>query len=344
MSFIYYNESSLYSMKFSIIVPIYNVESYLPQCIESVLCQSFKDYELILVDDGSPDGCPLLCDKYKEQESRVRVIHKRNGGLVSARKAGVEIATGDYCIALDGDDWLDDNALEKLSVIEKKYNPDLIRFGFTLSRSNFFKEVPIMAFRNGYYSRDEMERDLVPWLIYGKDGKCFPQSIWGSAIKRQLYYQEQMQVPDVISIGEDASVMNPIHFKAKNLYIMKDCLYFYRANDNSMTKNRKPFSLDNPQIRAEHQARRIDLTKFDLQAQLDRSTVHSLFNACVTQFWGSQPYVQIEEQILSSLNHDYYKIIIGRVKYEPLSRRLMSSIMKHKWVFMIWVISKFKRF
>ena len=78
--------------KFSVIVPIYNVEKYLKQCVDSILNQTYKDFELILVDDGSPDNCPAICDEYAQTDSRVKVIHKQNGGLVSARKAGSEIA------------------------------------------------------------------------------------------------------------------------------------------------------------------------------------------------------------------------------------------------------------
>ena len=81
-------------MYYSIIVPIYKVESYLPECIESILAQTYKKFELILVDDGSPDNCPKICDEYAKKDSRVKVIHKENGGLVSARKAGLEMAIG----------------------------------------------------------------------------------------------------------------------------------------------------------------------------------------------------------------------------------------------------------
>ena len=99
-------------MLFSIIVPIYNIEKYLSRCIDSVLAQSFSDYELILVDDGSPDNCPAICDEYAKKDSRIKVIHKKNGGLVSARQAGIVEAIGDYVFHLDGDDAICPDALE----------------------------------------------------------------------------------------------------------------------------------------------------------------------------------------------------------------------------------------
>ena len=108
----------------SILVPIYNVEAYLIRCIESVLSQDFEDYELILVDDGSPDHCPQICDEYATRDKRIKVIHKANGGLVSARLAGFQQAKSKYIMFLDSDDWLAEGALTKLlsTAIEGEYD------------------------------------------------------------------------------------------------------------------------------------------------------------------------------------------------------------------------------
>lgn len=100
-------------MIFSIIVPIYNVEKYLRCCVDSVLAENFSDYEMILVDDGSPDGCGKICDEYADKYPHIKVIHKENGGLSDARNAGIRAAKGDYLIFLDSDDyWADTNRLK----------------------------------------------------------------------------------------------------------------------------------------------------------------------------------------------------------------------------------------
>ena len=102
-------------MRFSIVIPIYKVEKYLRPCIDSVLQQTFRDFELILVDDGSPDSCPQICDEYAAKDARVKVVHKINGGQASARNAGLEVAQGDYVCYVDSDDYLIDNkVLERL--------------------------------------------------------------------------------------------------------------------------------------------------------------------------------------------------------------------------------------
>lgn len=101
-------------VKISIVMPIYNVEPYLKKCIDSVLAQTFKDFELILVDDGSPDNCPRICDEYSIHDSRVNVIHKPNGGVSDARNKGIEIAVGEWAYVMDSDDWLETDALENM--------------------------------------------------------------------------------------------------------------------------------------------------------------------------------------------------------------------------------------
>lgn len=114
-------------MLFSIIIPVYNTEKYLHQCVDSVLAQDFKDYEIILVDDGSPDNSNKICDEYAYKFPHIQVIHKENGGLSDARNAGLKIATGDYLMFLDSDDfWKGENILCDLSSIINKVNPDVI--------------------------------------------------------------------------------------------------------------------------------------------------------------------------------------------------------------------------
>ena len=115
---------------FSIIIPVYNVEKYLNKCVDSVLNQTFTDFEVILVDDGSPDNCPAICDSYAEKDKRVRVIHKQNGGLICARKSGLEAARGDYIGFVDSDDWIEENMYELFADMIKKYSPDMVLSDF----------------------------------------------------------------------------------------------------------------------------------------------------------------------------------------------------------------------
>lgn len=117
-------------MKFSIIIPCYKVEQYLHQCVDSVLAQTYEDYEVILVDDGSPDNSPAICDEYGKKTDKVKVIHKPNGGLSDARNTGLDMARGEFVLFLDSDDWWDDKeALRKIDTCIKKTGADIIIFG-----------------------------------------------------------------------------------------------------------------------------------------------------------------------------------------------------------------------
>lgn len=116
----------------SVVVPVYKVEKYLDKCVQSILAQTYKDFELILVDDGSPDGCPKMCDDYKTQDSRVRVLHKKNGGLSDARNAGTAIAKGNYITYIDSDDYVSGDYLKTLISLIKDNNADIAVTGIEL--------------------------------------------------------------------------------------------------------------------------------------------------------------------------------------------------------------------
>lgn len=109
----------------SVIVPVYKIEKYLDICVQSILAQSYTDFELILVDDGSPDNCPQMCDAYSEKDRRVKVIHKINGGLSDARNVGISLAKGDWITFIDSDDYVSQNYLEELWKLKNKYNADI---------------------------------------------------------------------------------------------------------------------------------------------------------------------------------------------------------------------------
>ena len=109
----------------SVIVPVYKVEQYLDKCVESIVNQTYRNLEIILVDDGSPDNCPAMCDGWAKRDYRIKVIHKANGGLSDARNAGIEVAQGEYICFVDSDDYLESNYLKELIETKKKY-PDFV--------------------------------------------------------------------------------------------------------------------------------------------------------------------------------------------------------------------------
>lgn len=222
----------------SIIVPAYNVEKYINQCVDSILKQSFTDFELLLVDDGSKDSTGEICDRYAGQDSRVRVIHKQNGGLVSARKAGLAEAEGEYAAYVDGDDWVSVEMFEKLCECARKENVDIVIVDYYAA----YEDKNIKSTQNmraGRYDREQIREEIYPSLIckgeYFSFG-FFP-CVWGKIFKRELLLEKQMQVDDAIRLGEDAACFYPILLRADSIYYLKEqYLCYYRIRQNSMSR------------------------------------------------------------------------------------------------------------
>lgn len=226
-------------MVFSVIVPIYNVQKYLKRCIDSVLSQTFSDYELILVDDGSLDECGAICDEYAKADSRVRVIHKENGGLVSARQAGIRIATGDYVIHLDGDDAFLPDALESAYEIISKYQPDMVSFSHKRCIDGVVGDTVEDIAEEGLYNKADLEQKIYPNLLSNKDMKNLFYFLWAKAIKRELATKYQLMVNTKISQGEDVSCATPCYLEADTVYMSKKPIYLYTIRTDSLTTNFK---------------------------------------------------------------------------------------------------------
>lgn len=113
----------------SVIVPVYNVEQYIHQCVDSILSQTYKNLEIILVDDGSPDNCPAICDGYARNDDRVKIIHQENGGLSAARNSALDLCTGEYIAFVDSDDWIESNAYEEMMSEMQKKDLDVVFCG-----------------------------------------------------------------------------------------------------------------------------------------------------------------------------------------------------------------------
>lgn len=265
-------------MTFSVIVPMYNVEQYAPECIDSILNQSFTDFELILVDDGSTDRTSTIIEEYQKQDSRIKVVHKANGGLTSARKAGAQLATGEYVAIVDGDDSIEKDYLQSFYAVINKHSPDLVIDGYVKEQKSG-KEYAHVRFPKGMYNREKIDNIIMPNLFF-----VFP-TVWAKAFKRSLYLEAQFKVDDFISLGEDGCMTYPIISKCSNLYIMDKCLYNYRFNPISLTKSRKKkIPWDNILWRIAHFEKELPINDFGIKEQLAAFVSHSCFNAAIGEF------------------------------------------------------------
>lgn len=221
----------------SVIVPIYKVEQYLVQCLDSLVGQTCSDLEIILVDDGSPDNCPAICDEYAKKDSRIKVIHKQNGGLISARQAGLKVAGGDYIGFVDGDDWVEPHMFEKFSSAINKHQPDIAVCQFFYNYDNRV-ETSAYSFSRDYYTKEQIEKEIIPTMLFNGTYYHFGvyPNCWSKVFKKDLLWQNLMPVDKRTTIGEDTSFTYPCLIDANSICFVDEALYHYRINQQSMTK------------------------------------------------------------------------------------------------------------
>ena len=269
---------------FSVIVPVYNVEPYIRDCLDSILLQTYEDYEVVLIDDGSTDKSGDICEEYAKSYDKVRVIHKENGGLVSARQSGVCESHGEYCVALDSDDWIKPSYLSEFAQVISRYNPDIVCSGIELiDDNNVISMIPSMD--EGYYNRSQIIQKIFPKLIQSSNAESFEPNICSKAIRRSLYEPCQLSVNMKIKNGEDSSCTIPCFYYSKSVYILKSSNYCYRYNRASMTKNLKPMPWEQQVLLTNHIKNNIDINEYDFREQLNRRICHGLFNICISQFY-----------------------------------------------------------
>jgi len=327
-------------MRFSIVIPIYGVEPYIRDCLDSILAQTFIDFEAILVDDGSKDNCPSICDEYAAKDIRFKVIHKVNEGRVRARQVGVESSTGEYIICVDGDDWISPDFLLNFSAIIDKYNPDVVVCDSVYAYLD--KNVEIHnCLRKGFYCKGDLEKEIYPRLIYGsKNIKGVPVQLWAKAFRRSIYIEHQL-VDVTVEMGEDRACVISVLYNSNSMFVADFYGYYYRQIPTSITKVKKPLRDDGPRLIYEHLSNQLELDKFDLQAQLYKGTCHSLFNVCKSQFYSSEGYCKITKKIDDILNNNIYNKCIRNASFKnSLTRMLMHLALKYRLYLLVYLYSR----
>lgn len=211
--------------KVSVIVPVYNTEKWLARCIDSILAQTFTNFELLLINDGSTDSSGAICDEYAEKDSRIRVFHKPNGGVSSARNLGLDNATGEWITFCDADDWVENNYIYDLIMKAEETDADIVMCN--------------LLFRFA-------ERDDIYKIYNWKDSKIsglanYISQQWtplvGSIHKKKLYEKFKLRLPDNISLCEDFHLMVRLCFYASKISTISAPTYNYRQQPNSIVHN-----------------------------------------------------------------------------------------------------------
>ena len=317
-------------MFFSVIVPVYKVEKYLTNCIESVLNQTFSDFELILVDDGSPDRCPEICDSYKAKDNRIKVVHKPNGGLASARRAGIKEASGDYVFNLDSDDLIENDTLECAYEIIRDTGCEIVSFSYKWVKGGRTVDVTNDGLDEGLYAEKDIEKSIYPRLLMDKNMNHISYYLSGKAVKRELLTPHQLGVNEKISLGEDLCCTVPCYLNAKSVYLSKKEAYLYTVREDSLSKgfNTKQIYLVEDIINEIH---RMDMKKVvDFDEQLCRYSCFMCFTILAAAAEGGH-FKSIKE-IKASITNSVHNKKIQCAEFENISvkSRITVFLMKRK--------------
>ena len=231
----------------SVIIPIYNVENYLRPCVDSILNQTHTNLEIILVEDGSPDGCANICDEYQLIDERVKVIHKKNGGAASARKAGMDIATGKYVMFVDGDDWIELNTIE-ICIAEVIKRPELGCVLFSYVKETASGSVPMSIMDQTIYLEGDVAENKVYRRLFGlsNDELNHPERMENMvSCCMKLYrsdFAEKGRYYDVKEVGscEDGLFNMYALYKCESIMYLDMPMYHYRKIENSATNSYRP--------------------------------------------------------------------------------------------------------
>lgn len=323
----------------SVIVPIYKVEQYLRQCLDSLETQTVENIEFILVDDGSPDGCPEICDEYAERDSRFKVVHKQNGGLLSARKAGLKASKGDYIGFVDGDDWVESDTFANMQRKVDEYSPDMVISDFICDFGDH-TEPSEQLFEEGFYDRSRLEKELFPKMLFNGQYYRFGvnPNCWSKLVKRELIEKNLYPVDERIRMGEDAAFIYPCLLDAQSVACIKTPTYHYRITGQSMSTAYDERLKDIILLPYEQLKRKNGTSEFDISSQLDYYLIYMTNFLIRNEAKKANTHTEKErKEILRTLvsNDDIINAASAvEMSRLPLHTKLLTQALKHKSVFL----------
>lgn len=220
----------------SVIVPVYNTAEYLPKCVDSILAQTYTDFELVIIDDGSTDGSDAICDQYASRDPRIKVVHQKNAGLVKTRKAGFMESVGEWILFVDSDDWIAPNMLERMIQVAEENRADVATSGvFVINQSSQYEKFD--SFSEGLYVGEELE-NLKNHLFETDDffTFCMLPYLWNKLWRREVLEESLLAADDRVTVGEDVTIGFPAMLSARSVYVMHEAFYYYRQGNQSMLR------------------------------------------------------------------------------------------------------------
>lgn len=326
----------------SIVVPVYQIDRYIGICIESLLNQTYRNIEIILVDDGSPDRAPEICDLYAKKDNRIRVIHKTNGGLVSARKAGLEAANGEYVGYVDGDDWVDQGFYEELVKTITEYDSDIVVAGLSKDLFSISSKITSKIPAGNYEGErlNKLKQNMLNFERFSRIG--ISTYVWNKLFKRELLLKYQMSVDNSITIGEDAAVTYPYIMACEKVSVIDNCDYHYHQREDSMLKKVTAYSKEVIGLKKLYEHLISSAEAYDDKLNYKNQIRDFVLGICIMRSGGVLKEIRDE---FSPYNGDFYGSDIVVYSAGTFGQQLMRRIEENQYCNVIgWVDVDYKEY
>lgn len=337
----------------SVIVAIYNVEQYLKQCIESIQNQTYKNLEIILINDGSLDKCGCMCDDYAKKDNRIKVIHKKNEGLGLARNSGLDIATGKYVVFVDSDDWIDSYMIEKMVTVAEKKDADFIVEGFVRENDTgkIFSRHQCIKKETEYRDREILDKVLYPILgTESTDREDIEREmcVWTNMYKQSVIKEQQIRFVNERNFLSEDLFFN-IHYimHTSRAVFLPDCFYHYRKNYVSLTNAYRPnrFQLLCNLYNAECELLRDYGIYKETKERIERTFIMKTRNAIRILVNGKNECKRVRySTLVDVVKSELLQRVLREypIRNYRLSLYIPAFFMKHKMTHLIWLEEKFK--
>lgn len=328
-------------MKVSVIVPIYNTELYIKQCIDSIINQTYKDIEIILIDDGSSDNSPAICDYYANIDKRIIIIHKKNEGVNVARRVGLSIASSDYILFVDADDWLEVNMCQIMydTIIIEKADIAICNAFFSYKDH---KEEYINKFK-GAYNKQEIRTKILPNFISIFTNEGLLPSLWNKLFKKDLFIKNDSYYQNNIFIGEDLIMTYSNVLIAEKIVFIDKALYNYRQNETQVTKKFSDKLYDNYiDVYSKLKLMNEEISPIDISLQINRLFIIWMRNSIINLVRMNKNYKTIKKLISDIvINNDIQEAVENCLaNIVTFKERVLCILIKRKSRFFIFLLIK----
>ena len=336
----------------TVVLPIYNVEQYLERCIKSVVNQTYENLEIILVDDGSPDHCPKICDEWAQKDNRIKVIHKSNAGLGLARNTGIENATGEYICFFDSDDYIALDTIEKAYNCITYYKAEIVLFGFcNVDSSGRTRKCTIPKTSKDCYHGDEVQNYILPNLIAPDPKTGEKTNLWMSAWAC-MYSMKVIEranwrfVSERKYISEDVYSLLSLYKCIKRVAVLSEALYFYCENSTSLTHVYRHDRYEKNKLCYDGCLEVCEKLKYgqDIKERLAFQYMSNIIGALKLIVMENCSYKQRYQYLKEIVTDQHFQKIIHKmdIHRENLSRKILFTMMGRKKCWIIFQLIKLK--